>query len=53
MLNLNELLTFESENAYESAYDLPVRRNFSNPKIYPANGDLKKRWYLYFSYRDH
>ncbi|ALJ04511.1 hypothetical protein APS56_04865 [Pseudalgibacter alginicilyticus] len=52
MLNLNELLTFESENAYESAYDLPVKRNFSNPKIYSANGDLKKRWYLYFSYRD-
>jgi hypothetical protein len=29
-----------------------VKRNFSTPKIYSANGDLKKRWYIYFSYRD-
>ena len=52
MSKLNELLIFESENAYESAYDLPVKKNFSSPKIYSANGDLKKRWYIYFSYRD-
>jgi integrase len=52
MSNLNELLIFESENAYESAYDLPVKKNFSSPKIYSANGDLKKRWYIYFSYRN-
>jgi integrase len=52
MSTLNELLIFGSENAYESAYDLPVKRNFSTPKIYSANGDLKKRWYIYFSYRD-
>ena len=52
MLNFKELLTFEYENEYESAYDLSVRRNFSTPKIYSANGDLSKRWYIYFSFRD-
>lgn len=25
---------------------------FSTPKIYTANGDLKKRWYVYFSFRN-
>ncbi|WP_339712982.1 site-specific integrase, partial [uncultured Kriegella sp.] len=29
-----------------------VKRNFSNPKIYSANGDLSKRWYVYFSFRE-
>ncbi|SEK73229.1 hypothetical protein SAMN04488008_10248 [Maribacter orientalis] len=46
MPSFNELLTFE----YESAYDLSVKRSFSIPKIYSANGDLKKRWYMYFSF---
>ena len=52
MSNLNEFITFNSESAYESAYDLAVKKNYSTPKIYFANGDLKKRWYVYFSYKD-
>lgn len=52
MSNLNEFITFNSESAYESAYDLTVKKNYSTPKIYFACGDLKKRWYIYFSYRD-
>jgi len=52
MSNLNEYLTFNVESAYESAYDLQMKKNFSTPKIYNANGDLKKRWYVYFSYRE-
>ena len=48
MLNLNEFITFE----YESAYDLQMTKNFSNPNIYIASGDLTKRWYVYFSYRN-
>ena len=48
MINFNELIALE----YENAYDLSVKRNFSNPKIYSANGDLTKRWYVYFSFRD-
>src|SRR5690606_18788581 len=31
---------------------LELKKNFSSPKIYSANGDLSKRWYVYFSYRD-
>ena len=29
-----------------------MKKNYSNPKIYTANSDLKKRWYVYFSYRN-
>ena len=52
MTNFNELIALEYENEYESAYDLSVKRNFSNPKIYSAGGNLTKRWYVYFSFRD-
>lgn len=48
MPNLNELLTFK----VESAYDLPMKKNYSNPKLYTANGDLKKRWYVYYRFRN-
>jgi hypothetical protein len=47
---LKELIILDAQNEYESAYDLSVNRIFSTPKIYSANGDLKKRWYIYFSY---
>ena len=52
MSTLKELITFEYKSEYESAYDLSLKRNFSNPKIYSAGCDLKKRWYVYFSFRD-
>ncbi|SFS49113.1 hypothetical protein SAMN04488006_1654 [Lutibacter maritimus] len=44
MFNFNKFLIFDSQNAYESAYDLSMKKNYSNPKIYDANGDLSKRW---------
>ena len=44
MSTLNELIIFEGE----SAYDLPMNKDFSNLKIYTANSDLSKRWYVYF-----
>ena len=52
MSNFNKSLTFDIQNAYESAYDLRVKKSYSSPKIYTANGDLKKRWYVYFSFRN-
>jgi hypothetical protein len=52
MSNFNKILTFESESAYDCAYDLLMKNNYSNPKIYTASGDLQKRWYVYFSYRN-
>ncbi|WP_166963272.1 tyrosine-type recombinase/integrase [Yeosuana marina] len=52
MSTIKQILTFAYESEYESAYDLSLKRNFSNPKIYSAGGDLTKRWYVYFSFRD-
>jgi len=52
MFSIKQILTFAYESEYDSAYDLAEKQLFSNPKIYNANGDLKKRWYVYFSYRN-
>ena len=52
MLKINQFLTFAYDSEYESAYDLTQKRSFSNPKIYTASGNLTKRWYVYFSFRD-
>ncbi len=52
MSTTEEILTFAYDSEYESAYDLIKKKNFSTPKIYTANNDLKKRWYVYFSFRD-
>lgn len=52
MFNLNELLTFDYQNEHVLEHDLPMKKNFSAPKIYNAKGDLTKRWYVYFSYRN-
>jgi len=49
---LNELLIFDYQNEHVLEHDLLVKKNFSTPKIYKANGDLEKRWYVYFSYRN-
>ncbi len=52
MPNLNELLTFENTIEHVSEHDLLLKKNFSKPNIYTANGDLNKRWYVYFSFRN-
>ncbi len=52
MLTLNEILTFEHKSEHVLEHNLPVKKLFSVPKIYNANGDLNKRWYVYFSYRN-
>lgn len=52
MLTLNEILTFEHESEHVLEHDLSTKRNFSDPKIYTAKGDLSKRWYVYFSFRN-
>src|SRR5690606_33507629 len=38
--------------AYDSAYDFNMKKRFSTPKIYDADGDITKRWYVYYSYRN-
>ena len=49
MPKLNELLTFEHESEHVFEHKLLVKKNYSTPKVYTASGDLKKRWYVYFS----
>ena len=39
-------------NEYANAYVLTAKKNYSEPKIYDASGDLSKRWYVYFSFRN-
>ncbi len=39
-------------NEYGNAYDLKVKKLYSTPKIYTANNDLSKRWYVYYSFRN-
>ncbi|OMP30104.1 tyrosine-type recombinase/integrase [Mangrovimonas sp. DI 80] len=52
MPNFTDLVNNAYESAYGNAYDLSLKKKYSKPKIYTAKGDLKKRWYVYFSYRD-
>lgn len=39
-------------NEYANAYDLEYKSQFTAPKIYDANGDISKRWYVYYSFRN-
>ncbi|WP_052184192.1 tyrosine-type recombinase/integrase [Psychroserpens sp. Hel_I_66] len=52
MFTIKDFITFAYECEYDNAYDLSKQRSFSNPKIYTARGNLKKRWYVYFSFRN-
>ena len=56
MSTLNEIITFELESEHdfehELEYNLTQKPQFSTPKIYNAKGDLSKRWYVYYSYRN-
>lgn len=52
MPNLNRILTFEHESEHDLEHSLPLKNIFSEPKIYNAKGDITKRWYVYFSYRN-
>ena len=37
---------------YANEYVLGHKKKYSEPKIYNANGDVSKRWYVYYSYRN-
>ncbi|WP_040281018.1 tyrosine-type recombinase/integrase [Psychroserpens damuponensis] len=52
MITFNDFITNEHDLEHDSEHDLAHKKDFSPPKIYNANGDLTKRWYVYFSYRD-
>lgn len=38
-------------NEHASAHVLSLKKKYSTPNIYDADGDLSKRWYVYFSFR--
>ncbi|QHI36139.1 Tyrosine recombinase XerC [Kordia antarctica] len=48
MSTFNEIL----QNEYVIEYNLKAKKDYSQPKVYDANGDLSKRWYVYYSYRE-
>jgi len=50
MQSIYELVTLEVQNEHDLEHNLTHKKLFSTPKIYDANGDLGKRWYVYFSY---
>jgi integrase len=52
MFNLNEFLTNEYRNEYGNDYNSPMKKKYSEPKIYDAKGDLSKRWYVYYRFRN-
>ena len=52
MFNLNSYLSSEHGNEHILEHSLSKKKFFSLPKIYSANGNLKKRWYDYYSYRN-
>lgn len=39
-------------NEYANEYDLALKKKYSTPKIYDAEGNLAKRWYVYYSFRN-
>ena len=45
----NLLRYLQCEHDFE--HDLKEKKKYSEPKIYDAEGDLSKRWYVYFSFR--
>lgn len=51
MSNLLRYLQCEHVFEHDFEHDLKKKRKYSEPKIYDANGDVSKRWYIYFSFR--
>ena len=52
MENILDLLTLVVQKEHDLEYDSEHNALFSEPKIYDADGDLSKRWYVYFSFVD-
>ncbi len=48
MDSILEFITLE----HRTEHDLEHKIQFSAPKTYNANGDLNKRWYVYYSFRN-
>lgn len=52
MTTINRLLKNEYVFEYAIEYGLKKRKLYSGPTLYDAGGDLSKRWYVYYSFRN-
>lgn len=52
MQTIYKLITLEYQNEHDLEHVLENISKFSEPKIFDANSDLTKRWYVYFSFRN-
>jgi integrase len=52
MPKLIELLIFEQRNEHRNEHSLPIKKPYSTPKIHTSGGNLKKRWYVYYHFRN-
>jgi len=52
MNTIYDMITFDHQNEHDLEHDSEHKKQFSPPKIFDADGDLAKRWYVYFSYRN-
>lgn len=52
MLTFTTILQNEHVLEHVLEHDLHLKKQYSTPKIYTANKDLSKRWYVYFSFRN-
>ena len=50
MLKFKDVIRNEYLNEYSNEYKMTNKGLYTKPRIYDANGDLSKRWYVYFSY---
>ncbi|AMD84915.1 hypothetical protein SAMN05444369_102235 [Capnocytophaga haemolytica] len=39
-------------NEYRNEYTMKKAKDYTEPKVYDAGGDLSKRWYVYYSVRN-
>lgn len=52
MQKFYEYVTLGAQIEHDSEHDSLIKKKYSIPKINNFKGDLKKRWYVYFSYRN-
>ncbi len=52
MSTIYDFVTLGNQIEHDLEHTLEHKRQFSLPKIYSAKGDLSKRWYVYFSFRN-
>ncbi|WP_091893900.1 hypothetical protein [Polaribacter sp. KT25b] len=52
MQSIYDYLIFTTKIEHDLEHDSKILAPFSSPKFYTAKGDLSKRWYIYFSFRN-